>query len=179
METQHNVLQALFVKIIFALPFLLITSFLYVYLSALNPIVYLNLILWLFFAFLLGIPILLFAQNNAISKILTTIIIGIIAVYLIYGMKSTIFSNTAMSAILNNGSTWLPKVKFGDLFTTLTSFEEYKTKLDFYLKFSTTSISYKTQSGTLGSEFTNTIRIIECLGLFVIPLYNMFKPRNK
>jgi hypothetical protein len=158
---------------------LIILSFVYVYLSDLNPIVYLNFIIWWFFGAILTLPISLLAKKH-IAKIAISFVVSSITIYLVYGMKSSIFSYTVESAFLYDSSMWIPKVNFSDLYSTLTSLTNYNEKLNFLLEFDTLNLSFKaSKSVDTGSGFTNFIRIIECLGLYIIPIYIMIKNKDK
>jgi len=117
------------------------------------------------------IPLSVISINNS-YKIFASVLIGCLTVYIVYGMKSSIFMETVLSAVLNDGSMWLPKVNFGDLISTLTSLSEYKLKLDFLSENDTLNLSYRGGKGVdTGTGFTNFFRIIECLGIIILPLY--------
>lgn len=170
------------IKILFGIisvPFLVLISFLYVYITALNPFIYFNFIIWLFFGFLLIFPISILCSTT-FSKILLSIVLSTFTIYLVYGMKSTVFFDTLSSAILDDGSLWIPKVYFGDLMNTLFSPTEYLEKLNFLLDYDTLNISRRPgmKSSDMGSGFTNFFRIIECLGIYVIPIFAMNKSKN-
>ena len=95
-------------------------------------------------------------------------------------MKCSIFMETAMSAVLNNGSMWPPKVNFSDVTSTLTSLSEYKLKLDFLMEYDTLNLSFKGRKGVdTGAGFTNFFRIIECLGILILPIYASLKTKKE
>lgn len=165
---------------VFITPLILIVlSFIYTYLTALNPIVYFNVIIWYFFGAILIIPLSILSVNNS-YKFLISILISCFTIYIVYAFKSSIFMETAMSAVLNNGSMWLPKVNFSDVTSTLTSLSEYKSKLNFLLEYDTLNLSYRSKEGIdTGSGFTNFFRIIECIGILIIPIYVSLKNPEK
>lgn len=177
---EKTTLPAIIIKLFFAILILLILSFVYVYITALNPLVYFNFILWFFYSALLILPVSLFAKES-ISKVFMSLIISSVAIYLIYGMKSSIFFETYAYAFKNGGSTWIPKVNFVEMFSSLLSYDAYNDKLDFLLKVDTLNLSYKFRKAQdTGTGFTNFVRIIECLGIYFIPIYLMFKKdKNK
>jgi hypothetical protein len=165
-------------RIFVTLLILIVLSFVYTYLTALNPIVYFNVVIWYFFGAILIIPLSVLSINNS-YKMFASILTSCLTIYIVYGMKSSIFMETALSAVLNDGSMWLPKVNFGDLISTLTSLSEYKLKLDFLSEYDTLNLSYKGRKGVdTGSGFTNFFRIIECLGILILPLYTSRKDKN-
>lgn len=154
-------------------------SFIYTYLTALNPIVYFNVIIWYFFGALLVIPLTILSINNNYIYI-SSILISCLTVYVVYGMKCSIFMETSMSALLNNSSTWLPKVNFGDVTSTITSWSEYKLKLNFLMEYDTLNLSFKGRKGAdFGAAFTNFVRIIECLGILILPIYVSLKNKKE
>ena len=106
---------------------LIILSFVYTYITALNPIVYFNVVIWYFLGVILIIPLSILSINNS-YKFFASILINCLTVYIVYGMKSSIFMETALSAVLKGDSMLLPKVNFGDLISTLTSLSEYNLK---------------------------------------------------
>ena len=165
-------------RVFVTLLILIVLSFVYTYLTALNPIVILNVVIWYVFGEILIIPLSVISINNS-YKIFASILISCLTVYIVYGMKSSIFMETALSAVLNDGSMWLPKVNFGDLISTLTSLSEYKLKLDFLSEHDTLNLSYKAYNAVdTGTGFTNFFRIIECLGIIILPLYISRKDKN-
>jgi hypothetical protein len=150
---------------------MVLLPFIYTYLTALNPLVYFNVIIWFYFSSFLIFPTS-FLIDDKKYKIPLSLLISIVAIFLIYGMKSSIFMTTAMSAIMDNGSMWLPKVDFGDIYKTLTSFEEYKLKLGILTELDTLNLSIRGGKGVdTGAGFTNFFRIIECVGILIIPIY--------
>ena len=166
------------VRAILAIFIIVLLPFIYTYLTALNPIVYFNVIIWYFFAALLILPSS-FISDDEKYQIPLNFLISMVTIFLVYGMKSSIFMTTAMSAFLDNGSMWLPKVNFEDMFKTLISFEEYKSKLAFLTEFDTLNLSFKVRKGIdTGTWFTNFFRIIECLGIFIIPIYVTLKNKK-
>jgi hypothetical protein len=166
------------VRAILAIFIIVLLPFIYTYLTALNPIVYFNVIIWYFFAALLILPSS-FISDDEKYQIPLNFLISMVTIFLVYGMKSSIFMTTAMSAFLDNGSMWLPKVDFEDMFKTLISFEEYKSKLGFLTEFDTLNLSFKGRKGIdTGTWFTNFFRIIECLGIFIIPIYVTLKNKK-
>ena len=161
-----------------AVLFLIVISFLYAYLTRLNPLIYFNFVFWLVFSVLLTIPISvisgLISRENILIKVATSLIISSVSIYLVLGMQSSIYMTTVQKALLGNGSMWLPKVSFGDILNTLFSAEEYKNKLNLLVEFDTLNISFRgSKSEDFGSGFTNFIRFIECGGLVVIPLLSL------
>ena len=166
------------IRAFLALFIIVLLTFIYTYLTALNPLVYFNVIIWYFFAAFLIFPASLFFEGNK-YKIPLSLLISIVTIFLVYGMKSSIFMATTMSALMDNGSMWLPKVDFGEMLKTLTSLEEYKFKLNFLTEFDTLNLSFKGRKGVdTGAGFTNFFRIIECLGIFVIPIYVSLKNKE-
>jgi hypothetical protein len=158
---------------------LIVLSFVYTYLTALNPLVYFNVVIWYFFGAILIIPLSILSIKNS-YKLFASILISCLTVYIVYGMKCSIFMETAMSAVLNDGSMWLPKANFGDIISTLTSLSEYKLKLDFLTEYDTLNLSYKGRKGVdTGAGFTNFFRIIECLGILILPLYITLKNKKE
>ena len=158
---------------------LIILSFVYTYITALNPIVYFNVVIWYFLGVILIIPLSILSINNR-YKFFASILINCLTVYIVYGMKSSIFMETAMSAVLSDGRIWLPKVNFGDIISTLTSLSEYKLKLNFLTAYDTLNLSFKgSKSVDTGAGFTNFFRIIECLGIIILPLYVYLKNKKE
>lgn len=169
-----------FIYGILSLCFLLILSFVYVYLTDLNPIIYLNVVAWYFLSLLLIIPAGLLAGNNQTYKYLFSFIISCITIYLIFGMQSSIFITTAVESMITDSSMWPPKVDFGDLFSTLIHPSEYEAKLSILMEADNLSLSFRGRgSSDMGSSFTNFIRIIECLGIIGLPLYSIQKSNDK
>lgn len=165
-------------RVFVTLLILIVFSFVYTYLTALNPIVYFNVVIWYYFGAILIIPLSVISINNS-YKIFASVLISCLTVYIVYGMKSSIFMETVLSAVLNDGSMWLPKVNFGDLISTLTSLSEYKLKLDFLSENDTLNLSYRGGKGVdTGTGFTNFFRIIECLGIIILPLYISREDKN-
>ena len=118
--------------ILFSLLILGVLSLIYSYLMALNPIVFLNVVIWYFFSSILIIPFS-FSSINKRIKFIISLLISCSVVYIVYGIKSSIFFVTYKSAIMDGGSMWFPKINLEDLFSTLISFSEYKLKLRFNL----------------------------------------------
>jgi hypothetical protein len=169
---------SLILRVFITLLILIVLSFVYTYLTALNPIVYFNVVIWYFFGAILIIPLSILAINNN-YKILASILLSCLTVYIVYGMKCSIFMETTMSALINDGSMWLPKVNFGDIISTLTSPSEYKLKLNFLTEYDTLNLSYKGGKGVdTGTGFTNFFRIIECLGILILPIYMSQKDKT-
>lgn len=165
-------------RIVVILLILIVLSFVYTYLTALNPIVYFNVVIWYFFGAILIIPLSVLSINKS-YRIFASILISCFTIYLVYGIKSSIFMETALSAVLKGDSMLLPKVNFGDLISTLTSLTEYNLKLDFLFEYDTLNLSYKGSKGVdTGSSFTNFFRIIECLGIFILPVYTSRRDKN-
>ena len=166
-------------RIFISLLIIIVLSFIYTYLTALNPIVYLNVVIWYFFGALVIIPLTILSINNN-YKYFASILISCLTVYIVYGMKCSIFMETAMSAVLNNSSMWLPKVNFGDIGSTITSLSEYKLKLNFLMEYDTLNLSFKGKKGVdSGAGFTNFFRIIECLGILILPIYVSLKNKKE
>lgn len=167
------------ILVILSLIYLLITTFIYTYLTDLNPVIYFNVIIWLVFCYILLYPAMILSNGNFISKTFISILISLISIYFIFGMKSSVFFTTVQSALIDESSMWLPKVDFNDLFSTLFSIDEYNDKLAFLLEFDILNLSYKGRGGfDTGSAFTNFFRIIECLGIIIIPVYYHFDTKD-
>ena len=161
--------------ILFSLLILGVLSLIYSYLMALNPIVFLNVVIWYFFSSILIIPFS-FSSINKRIKFIISLLISCSVVYIVYGIKSSIFFVTYKSAIMDGGSMWFPKINLEDLFSTLISFSEYKLKLAFLTEHDTLNISFKGRNANdTGLGFTNFIRIIECLGFFIIPFFSNYE----
>jgi hypothetical protein len=170
---------SLILKVFVTLLILIVLSFIYAYLTALNPLVYINVVIWYYFGTILIIPISILSINDR-YKIPVSILISCLTVYIVYGMKSSIFMTTTMAALLSEGSMWLPKVKFGDLISTLTSFSEFKLKLDILTEYDSLNLSFKgKKSVDTGEGFTNFFRIVECLGLLILPIYQSFNHKKE
>jgi hypothetical protein len=152
--------------------YLFILSFLYVYISRINPLVIFDIFLWLGFGFMLIFPVALFAGKKNTNRIIASIVVSAIALYLVYAMKSSIFYTTVEKAIEEGESSWFPTVKFGSIFDTLFSWSNFNEKLDFLTEYDTLSLSRNfSKSKDTGTGFTNFCRLVECLGIFLIPLY--------
>jgi hypothetical protein len=154
--------------------YIFIVSFLYVYLTNLNPIIYLNFIIWFLFCVLIILPTSFLSVNNKFINLTIIILISLISIYLVFGMKSSIFATTVQRAMVNDGYLWIPKVDFADLFNTLFSISEYQSKLSFLIENDSLNLSFKGHKGVnTDSSFTNFFRVIECLGIIVIPIYKL------
>lgn len=173
--SEKSVLSITIISVL-AIIFLFILSFIYVYLTDLNPIIYFNFIAWFFFAAFLTIPISVIAGEGTIKKIVTSLALSTIAAYIAIGMESSIFFTTYMDAIFNDGSMWLPKVDFSEIFETLFSWDIYNQKMDFLSQNNSFSISYRARPNGLDLGALKPIfRYIEVGGFFIIPLYQIFK----
>lgn len=175
---ENNYIFKIALRGILTFSILVIYAFVYVYLTELNPIIYFNIIIWYYFSILLALfPIYLMPTlNNNVLEIILNILISSITIYLVYGMKSSLF----FSKVLSFESFWYPVVNFGDIIKTLTSFSEYKDKLHFLSEFDSLNISYKGRPGIdTGSSFTNIMRITECIGFLTIPIYATFKKHKE
>jgi hypothetical protein len=134
--------------------------------------VIIDIFLWLGFGFMLIFPVVLFAGTKITKRIIASIIVSAIALYIVYGLKSSIFYTTVEKAIEEGDSSWFPTVKFGSIYETLISWSTFNEKLNFLTEYDTLSLSRNfSKSHDTGTGFTNFCRIIECIGIFVIPLY--------
>lgn len=165
------------VRIISLLSFISLISFLYVYLTMLNPFIYLDFIIWIIFATLIFFGIQMLKLDHPLFKLTFGICVSLFAIYLTYGIQSTYFYQIVVNNSLNGK---IPSLNFIELKNTLFSSSNYYQRVRILLEYSDMSIGKgsKKDGVSLGESFMNFFRLVECLGILVIPIVQLFKAKE-
>ena len=148
--------------------FSIILSFLYAVLIDLNPVLPLNIILWLVFCFMMYKAFSTLKWGNTSFKLMSLILNALLITYIIYGVKSCYFVSYYNELYLTGHAGIIPSGYTDSILTTLLDINIYIEKLDFMLGWSEISISFGFDLVIhLGYFISNVIRLIEILGFFV------------
>ena len=167
----------LVVRIISLLSFICLISFIYVYLTMLNPFIYLDFIIWIIFGTLIFIGIQMLKLDHPLLKVTLGICVSLFAIFLIYGIQSTFFYQMVVNNSLNGK---IPSLNYIELKNTLFSTSNYYQRMRILLEYSDMSIGKMNQKNgiSLGKSFMNVFRLVECLGILVIPIVELFKAKE-
>lgn len=159
--------------------FIAIVSAAYGFLIQINPILPLNIIIWAAFCFLIFRTYLHHFDNKTpIRKIFISLGIAV-CIYLIYAVKAAYFVSYYNQMYLI-GSTKIVPLEFEEsLLRTLISPSVFSQKIEFFLSWDSLSISFGGNNAiAFGSVLTNTLRIIEILGILCSPFIYRFLPKK-
>ena len=140
----------------------------YAVLSDINPILPLNILLWIVLCFLLYKAFSTIKWGNTSFKLMGLILNALLITYIIYGVKSCYFVSYYNELYLTGHAGIIPSGYTDSILPTLLDINIYIEKLDFMLGWSEISISFGFDLVVhLGYFVTNVIRLIEILGFFV------------
>ena len=150
--------------------FSIILSFLYAVLLDINPVLPLNIIIWIGFCFLLYKTIYTQKWKAKSLRYVSLTLHALLITYIIYGLKSCYFVSYYNELYLTGQVGVFPSGYTDAVIPTLLDPSIYLEKLDFMLGWNEISISFGSDWIVhFGSYLSNVIRAIEILGIFATP----------
>ena len=153
-------------------------SFIYVYLCMINPILYLNILIWIVFGTLIFFSIQFLSIQHRIWKLCIGLFLSFFALYVSYGIEITLFYQSIAREV--NGEVQSGSISVAELKNTFFSFHEYMNRLRILLNYSNMTVSKigRNEGISLDATWLNAIRIFECLGILIIPVIRLFESRE-
>lgn len=150
----------------------------YALLSDINPILPLNILLWIALCFLIYKAFSTLKWGNTSFKFMSLILNTLLITYIIYGVKSCYFVTYYNEMNLSGQASIFPSEYIDAIIPTLLDPSIYIEKLDFMLGWSDISISFGFNLVIhLGNVVSNTIRVVEIIGFISAPY--LFSRINK
>ena len=158
-----------------AFTFIVLSSFIYGYLSQINPIPPLNVLIWLIYCYLIFKTYGEKKDSKHYGLKVIRVLSLIAAIYVIYLSKS-VYYVAYFNEMYLSGTTSMIPIGFEEGFVNaLFDPKVYMQKLVFLLSWDTLSISFGGNNTiAFGSVWTNTFRIIEIFGILCSPLMYRF-----
>jgi hypothetical protein len=157
---------------------IVVISWIYVFLTLINPIIYLDAVIWIMFGTTIFFCIQFLKIEHRVLKLFIGFILSMFALYVSYGINITYFYisvNDEINRELNTTS-----LTFNELKNTFFSIHEYYNRLKLFLNFGNIEISKLGGSNgiVLDATFLNWLRLIECLGILMIPIFKLYEARE-
>jgi hypothetical protein len=130
---------------------IVIISWVYVFLTLINPIIYLDAVIWIMFG--------------------TTIFFCLQFLKIEHRVLKLVSVNNEINGELNTSS-----LSFNELRNTFFSIHEYYNRLKLFMNFGNIEVSKLGDSNgiVLDATFLNWFRLIECLGILMIPIFKLY-----
>jgi|688.fasta_scaffold832587_1 hypothetical protein len=153
---------------------IVIISWVYVFLTLINPIIYLDAVIWIMFGTTIFFCLQFLKIEHRVLKLVLGFILSMFALYVSYGISITYFYISVNNEI--NGELNTSSLSFNELRNTFFSIHEYYNRLKLFMNFGNIEVSKLGDSNgiVLDATFLNWFRLIECLGILMIPIFKLY-----
>lgn len=157
---------------------LLVLSIAYVHLSMLNPIIYLDVVIWVAYGTSIFLCIQFLQLKNRFLKLFIGLAMSLLAIIFSYGIQSTIFFET-LTYNTSPGPITFHWPNMMEFVHTFLSMDTYINRLRILFMYSDVGISKNGISIlTVGSNFMSLFRLLECLGILSIPIIQLVRAKE-
>ena len=151
--------------------FFLVITFLYAIVVQWNPIIPVNIAIWVSFCFIISQLSKQIKRPSIWNERVLIYLYLVFGIYLIYLVKATYYVAYFNELYFSGGKSLVPNNFENDLARTVVNPEIFIQKLDFYLLWDQISFSFgKENTINFGAFWTNIFRVIEVLGILISPL---------